>query len=60
MKVDSIAAGLGFDMRLHLILSRAEQLVKQEGTALLESKTLTHGLQRKVQVKHSLLQGYTI
>lgn len=48
MKVDSIAVDLGFDMRLKLILSRAEQLVKHEGTALVESKTLTYSLQRKV------------
>lgn len=46
--VDSIALDLGFDMRLKLILSRAEQLVKQEGTALVESKSLTYSLQRKV------------
>ncbi|XP_046869847.1 coiled-coil domain-containing protein 170 isoform X2 [Hypomesus transpacificus] len=57
MKVDSIAADLGFDMRLHLILSRAEQLVKQEGTALLESKTLTHGLQRKLKALKERLQS---
>lgn len=48
MKVDSIAVDLGFDMRLKLILSRAEQLVKHEGTSLVESKTLTYSLQRKV------------
>lgn len=48
MKVDSIAVDLGFDMRLKLILSRAEQLVKQETTALVESKSLTYSLQRKV------------
>lgn len=48
MKVDSIAVDLGFDMRLKLILSRVEQLVKQEATALVESKSLTYSLQRKV------------
>ncbi|GLD47811.1 coiled-coil domain-containing protein 170-like protein [Lates japonicus] len=47
--VDSIALDLGFDMRLKLILSRAEQLVKQEGTALVESKSLTYSLQRKLK-----------
>ncbi|XP_062325350.1 coiled-coil domain-containing protein 170 isoform X1 [Osmerus eperlanus] len=57
MKVDSIAADLGFDMRLHLILSRAEQLVKQEGTALVESKTLAHGLQRKLKALKERLQS---
>uniref|UniRef100_A0A7N8XU17 Coiled-coil domain containing 170 n=1 Tax=Mastacembelus armatus TaxID=205130 RepID=A0A7N8XU17_9TELE len=49
MKVDSIAVEIGFDMRLKLILSRAEQLVKQEGTALVESKSLTYSLQRKLK-----------
>lgn len=48
MKVDSIAVDLGFDMRLKLILSRVEQLVKQEATALVESKSLTYSQQRKV------------
>lgn len=48
MKVDGIATDLGYDMRLQLILSRAEQLVKLEGTALVESKTLAHNQQRKV------------
>ena len=48
MRVDSIAVDLGFDMRLKLILSRVEQLMKQETTALVESKSLTYSLQRKV------------
>lgn len=48
MKVDTIALDLGFDMRRKLILSRAEQLVKHEGTDLVESKSLTYNLQRKV------------
>lgn len=48
MKVDSIAVDLGFDMRQNLILTRAGQLVQQETAALMESKSLTYGLQRKV------------
>lgn len=48
MKVDSIAEDLGFDMRLKLILSRVEQLVNQQAAALVESKSLTSSLQRKV------------
>lgn len=48
MKLDSIAADLGFNMRPKLILSRVGQLVKQEATALVESKSLTYNLQRKV------------
>ena len=43
-----MAVDLGFDMRLKLILSRAEQLVKQEGTVLVETKSLSYNLQRKV------------
>ncbi|XP_028251985.1 coiled-coil domain-containing protein 170 [Parambassis ranga] len=57
MRVDSIAAELGFDMRLKLILSRAEQLVKQEGTSLLESKSLTYTLQRKVKSQKDQLES---
>lgn len=48
MKVDSIAVDLGFDMRLKLVLSRVEQLVKQQATALVESKSLSYSLQQKV------------
>lgn len=48
MRVDSIAEDLGFDMRLKLILSRVEQLVNQQAAALVESKSLTCSLQRKV------------
>lgn len=48
MKVDGIAVDLGFDMRLNLILTRAGQLVQQETAALMESKSLTYSLQRKV------------
>ncbi|KAM6960666.1 coiled-coil domain-containing protein 170 [Aplochiton taeniatus] len=57
MKVDSIALDLGFDMRLRLILSRAEQLVKQEGRALVESKTLGHSLQRKLKIHKERLES---
>ncbi|XP_028995218.1 coiled-coil domain-containing protein 170 [Betta splendens] len=57
MKVDSIAADIGFDMRLKLILSRAEQLVKQEGTALVENKSLTFSLQRKLKSHKEQLES---
>jgi len=49
LKVDHVAADLGFDMRLEAILTRAQQLTRQEGTALLESRTQIYSLQRKVQ-----------
>ncbi|XP_040917209.1 coiled-coil domain-containing protein 170 [Toxotes jaculatrix] len=57
MMVDSIALDLGFDMRLKLILSRAEQLVKQEGKALVESKSLTYSLQRKLKSQKDQLES---
>ncbi|XP_070835196.1 coiled-coil domain-containing protein 170 [Chaetodon trifascialis] len=57
MKVDSIAVDLGFDMRLKLILSRVEQLVKQEKTALVESKSLTYSLQRKLKSQKDQLES---
>ncbi|XP_045918940.1 coiled-coil domain-containing protein 170 isoform X1 [Micropterus dolomieu] len=57
MKVDSIAVDLGFDMRLKLILSRVEQLVKQEATALVESKSLTYSLQRKLKSQKDQLES---
>ncbi|KAK7142748.1 hypothetical protein R3I94_012181 [Phoxinus phoxinus] len=47
LKVDHVAADLGFDMRLEAILTRAQQLTRQEGTALLESRTHIYSLQRK-------------
>ncbi|XP_068436676.1 coiled-coil domain-containing protein 170 [Clinocottus analis] len=57
MRVDSIAVDLGFDMRLKLVLSRAEQLVKQETTALVESKGLTSSLQRKFKSQKDQLES---
>ncbi|AWP16193.1 putative coiled-coil domain-containing protein 170 [Scophthalmus maximus] len=57
MMVDSIALDLGFDMRLKLILSRAEQLAKKEGTALVESKSLTYSLQRKLKSQKDHLES---
>lgn len=48
MKLDQIAAELGFDMRLDVVLARAEQLVHLESNAVIENKTIAHNLQRKV------------
>lgn len=48
MKVEDFDIDLDFEMKLKFILSRAEQLVRQEGTALVETKSLTYSLQRKV------------
>ncbi|XP_056249690.1 coiled-coil domain-containing protein 170 isoform X1 [Seriola aureovittata] len=60
MMVDSIALDLGFDMRLKVILSRAEQLVKQEGNALMESKSLTYSLQRKLKLQKDQLESKSL
>ncbi|XP_074547762.1 coiled-coil domain-containing protein 170 [Halichoeres trimaculatus] len=60
MNVDSIAVDLGFDMRLKLILSRAEQLVKQETTALVENKSLTYNLQRKLKSHKDQLESKSL
>ncbi|XP_047197574.1 coiled-coil domain-containing protein 170 isoform X2 [Hippoglossus stenolepis] len=57
LMVDSIALDLGFDMRLKLLLSRAEQLVKKEGSALVESKSLTYSLQRKLKSQKDQLES---
>ncbi|XP_056333764.1 coiled-coil domain-containing protein 170 [Danio aesculapii] len=53
LKVDDVAADLGFDMRLEVILTRAQQLSRHEGTALLETKTQTYSLQRKLKEQKS-------
>lgn len=52
MKLDSIAAEVGFDMNVNAILARVEQLVKLEGDAVIESKTVTYSLRRKVSKKY--------
>ncbi|PIO31857.1 hypothetical protein AB205_0062450 [Aquarana catesbeiana] len=51
MKLDRITADVGFDMRLDVILARADQLVKLESDAVVENKTLAHGLQRKLKAQ---------
>lgn len=48
MKLNQIAAELGFDMRLDVVLARTEQLVRLESNAVIENKTIAHNLQRKV------------
>lgn len=49
MKLDQMAAELGFDMRLDAVIARAEQLVRLESNAVIENKTMAHSLQRKVR-----------
>lgn len=48
MTVDSIAVDLGSDMRMKVVLTRAEQMVQEETASLMESKCLSYSLQRKV------------
>lgn len=43
-----VAADLGFDMRVDVVLARIEQLVHLESNAVIENKTIAHNLQRKV------------
>ncbi|XP_069567675.1 coiled-coil domain-containing protein 170 [Brachyistius frenatus] len=57
MKVDSIAADLDFDMKLKLILTRTQQLIRQEGASLVESKGLTYTLQRKLKTQKEQLES---
>ncbi|XP_053448393.1 damage-control phosphatase ARMT1 isoform X2 [Nycticebus coucang] len=49
MKLDQMAAELGFDMRLDVVLARTEQLVRLESKAVIESKTTAYNLQRKIK-----------
>jgi len=51
MKLDSLAAEVGFDMNVDAILARVEQLVKLEGDAVIENKTMAYSLRRKVGIK---------
>lgn len=48
MKLGHVAAELGFDMRLDVVLARIEQLIHLESNAVIENKTMAHNLQRKV------------
>ncbi|XP_072545444.1 coiled-coil domain-containing protein 170 [Salminus brasiliensis] len=57
MRIQHIATDLGFDMRLEAILARAEQLTRQEGTALVENKTLVYSLQKKVKEQKQRLES---
>lgn len=48
MKLGHVAADLGFDVCLDVVLARIEQLVRLESNAVIENKTMAHNLQRKV------------
>ncbi|XP_061063173.1 coiled-coil domain-containing protein 170 [Eubalaena glacialis] len=48
-KLDQMAAELGFDMHLDVVLARTGQLVCLESSAVIENKTIAYSLQRKAQ-----------
>uniref|UniRef100_A0ABK0L690 Coiled-coil domain containing 170 n=1 Tax=Rattus norvegicus TaxID=10116 RepID=A0ABK0L690_RAT len=57
MKLGHIAADLGFDMRLDVVLARIEQLVHLESNAVIENKTMAHNLQRKLKTQKERLES---
>nr|XP_019591010.1 PREDICTED: coiled-coil domain-containing protein 170 isoform X2 [Rhinolophus sinicus] len=57
MKLDQVAAELGFDMRLDVVLARTEQLVRLESSAVIENKTIAHNLQRKLKTQKERLES---
>ncbi|XP_044617402.1 coiled-coil domain-containing protein 170 isoform X1 [Equus asinus] len=57
MKLDQMAAELGSDMRLDVVLARVEQLVRLESNAVLENKTIAHNLQRKLKTQKERLES---
>ncbi|XP_035178857.1 coiled-coil domain-containing protein 170 isoform X3 [Oxyura jamaicensis] len=57
MKLDSVAAEVGFDMNVNAILARVEQLVKLEGDAVIENKTMAYSLRRKLKTQKEKLES---
>uniref|UniRef100_UPI00398F01E3 coiled-coil domain-containing protein 170 n=1 Tax=Pristiophorus japonicus TaxID=55135 RepID=UPI00398F01E3 len=57
MKLERMTAEIGFDMQLDAILARADQLVKMEGEAIIENKTLTYSLKRKLKAQKEKLDS---
>ncbi|KAM9297175.1 coiled-coil domain-containing protein 170 [Morus bassanus] len=57
MKLDSLAAEVGFDMNVDAILARVEQLVKLEGDAVIENKTMAYSLRRKLKTQKEKLES---
>ncbi|XP_067900554.1 coiled-coil domain-containing protein 170 isoform X2 [Heterodontus francisci] len=55
MKLERMTAEIGFDMQLDAILARADQLVKMENEAIIENKTLTYSLKRKLKAQKEKL-----
>ncbi|XP_035394835.1 coiled-coil domain-containing protein 170-like isoform X2 [Cygnus atratus] len=57
MRLDSVAAEVGFDMTVNAILARVEQLVKLEGDAVIENKTMAYSLRRKLKTQKEKLES---
>ncbi|KAM9382163.1 coiled-coil domain-containing protein 170 [Phaethornis superciliosus] len=57
MKLDSLAAEVGFDMNLDVILARVEQLIKLESDAVIENKTMAYSLRRKLKTQKEKLES---
>ncbi|NXM76756.1 CC170 protein, partial [Serilophus lunatus] len=57
MKLDSLAAEVGFDMNMDVILARVEQLVKLEVDAVIENKTVAYSLRRKLKTQKEKLES---
>ncbi|NXW87240.1 CC170 protein, partial [Alopecoenas beccarii] len=57
MKLDNLAAEVGFDMNVDAILARVEQLVKLEGDAVIENKTVAYSLRRKLKTQKEKLES---
>ncbi|NXD80675.1 CC170 protein, partial [Halcyon senegalensis] len=57
MKLDGLAAEVGFDMNVDAILARVEQLVKLESDAVIENKTMAYSLRRKLKTQKEKLES---
>ncbi|XP_055494985.1 coiled-coil domain-containing protein 170 [Leucoraja erinacea] len=57
MKLHQMTSEIGFDMQLDAILARADQLVKMESEAIVENKTLTYNLRRKLKAQKERLES---
>ncbi|XP_078262045.1 coiled-coil domain-containing protein 170 [Rhinoraja longicauda] len=57
MKLHQVTSEIGFDMQLDAILARADQLVKMESEAIVENKTLTYNLRRKLKAQKEKLES---
>ena len=49
MKMEEVAADLGYDFNTEVLIARAHQLAKLESDALVEKTSANYNLQRKVK-----------